>query len=322
MVSEIRNGERVYKKKVKTIEKPKEDWVAIPVPDSGIPRGVVDKARANISENRWLSRNGGVVWELTGGIAHCGECGRKMTTVHIPRGNGKSYHYYRCRGVVEKTCRTRNYKAYELENKVTSSLKQLFSDKENFRLLINDFFDCHIRELRRRNPDRESKVWAERITTLKTNLSRAQNLAIEGLLSKEELIEKAHGIKEGIQKAERELGKLSEINGDIVRLEQNRKFMLENYVSDLFFSNYSSSDEEGIPTDFEEIDASEQRHRFYKDLNLKVLVSSEIDIEIEIAGKGFSKSDNPSETSARTGRPSRCSPARRCTAVPAPPARC
>ena len=32
------NGERIYKKKSRYTYRPKEEWVAVPVPDSGIPR--------------------------------------------------------------------------------------------------------------------------------------------------------------------------------------------------------------------------------------------------------------------------------------------
>ena len=236
-----------------------------------------------------------------------------MTTVHIPRDKDRSYHYYRCWGVAEKTCRASNYRAHELEDKVISSLKQLFSDKENYRLFIDDFFDRRISELKRRDPDRESKVWAERITALKTNLFRAQNLAIEGLLSKEDLREKTHEIKEDIQKAERELEKLADLSEDISRLEHNRKFLLEGNLCHHLFSTYSSSDEDGIPTEDEEIDTSEQRHRFYKDLNLKVIVSSVVDVQLEIAGEGSSKSENTSKTRARTGRRRQCPRGPRCT---------
>lgn len=237
-----------------------------------------------------------VVWELTGGIARCGECGRSMTTVHIPpRGNStKSYHYYRCSGVVEKKCKNKNHRAEALEDQVVATLKQLFEDHTKYELLINDFFDRHIREFKRRNPERESKIWAERITTLKAKLSKAQDLAIEGLLTKEDLMEKAHQIKEEMAIAESELMKLSQINKEVERLERSREIILKHTIADDLFRNYSSSDGEGNPTDIIEIDASEQRFRLYKDMNLKVWVSSEIDMELEIAGQAFSKLESTS----------------------------
>jgi site-specific DNA recombinase len=53
---------------VKTEVKPKSEWVAIPVPDSGIPREVVEKAKANIKDNTWKSsKRNDRFWELSGG---------------------------------------------------------------------------------------------------------------------------------------------------------------------------------------------------------------------------------------------------------------
>ena len=44
------------------------EWVAIPVPDSGIPREVVEKAKANIKDNTWKSsKRNDRFWELSGG---------------------------------------------------------------------------------------------------------------------------------------------------------------------------------------------------------------------------------------------------------------
>jgi DNA invertase Pin-like site-specific DNA recombinase len=45
-------------KQVKKVLKPKEDWIAIPVTNAGIPRDVVDRARANLHDRSWqISKN-------------------------------------------------------------------------------------------------------------------------------------------------------------------------------------------------------------------------------------------------------------------------
>src|SRR5215217_5086737 len=38
---------RIYRNKVKTMQKPMSEWIAVPVPNSGVPREVVDRARSN-----------------------------------------------------------------------------------------------------------------------------------------------------------------------------------------------------------------------------------------------------------------------------------
>jgi site-specific DNA recombinase len=91
-------GERVYKKRSRYVYRPREEWVAVPVPDSGVQREWVDVAREMIKENRVPSAAGRRVWELSGGITKCGECGCNMMihSVAAPRLKGCRF-YYRCR---------------------------------------------------------------------------------------------------------------------------------------------------------------------------------------------------------------------------------
>ena len=207
---------------------------------------------------------------------------------------------------MDKTCSSKNYRAEVLEDKVISSLKQFFGDRENYEILINDFFDTQIKELKRRNPDRESKFWAEKITTLDKKLSNAQDLPMEGLMPKEMLREKTTQIQEERKQAEVELEKLQDVHSDIQRLEYNREFLLNhNILSSLLdrkVPEVRSSDDESVPPDeLGSGTSSENRHQLYKQIPLKVYVSSLEDIEIEVAGKGFSKFKNTSGTLPRTG---------------------
>jgi hypothetical protein len=40
-----------FKRKYQPIDKPPEEWIGVPVPDSGIPLELVDAARAKIGKN-------------------------------------------------------------------------------------------------------------------------------------------------------------------------------------------------------------------------------------------------------------------------------
>jgi hypothetical protein len=64
------NGERRYRRVAKLSDKPRSVWIAVPVPDSGIPRELVDAAREAIENNRRPSANGERFWELSGGILY------------------------------------------------------------------------------------------------------------------------------------------------------------------------------------------------------------------------------------------------------------
>src|SRR5215211_8024826 len=72
------NG-RHYKYSYKVKERPPAERIAVPVPDSGIPREWVDAAREALKHNRRPARAGDREWELSGGILRCAECGRAMS---------------------------------------------------------------------------------------------------------------------------------------------------------------------------------------------------------------------------------------------------
>jgi hypothetical protein len=69
---------RIYRKRKKVLDKPRNEWIAVPVPDAGLPRDLVDAARSAIRDNRGPSSAGRRFWELSGGILYCGCCDRQM----------------------------------------------------------------------------------------------------------------------------------------------------------------------------------------------------------------------------------------------------
>jgi len=66
-VSIVVDGKRLYRKQVNTEPRPRSEWIGIPVPDSGIPPGMVTRARESLRDNvKSVSKNGGRIWELSG----------------------------------------------------------------------------------------------------------------------------------------------------------------------------------------------------------------------------------------------------------------
>src|ERR687897_843129 len=87
-VSEPSENGRRYRTEARFALKPKDEWVAVPVPYSGIPRELADAARAAIEHNRRPSNAGRRLWELSGGILRCGLCGHTMATRSIKAHTG------------------------------------------------------------------------------------------------------------------------------------------------------------------------------------------------------------------------------------------
>jgi site-specific DNA recombinase len=62
------DGKRRYRRKQETVIRPREEWVGVPVPDSGIQRSLVDAGREAIRDNTRPSSSGRRLWELSGGV--------------------------------------------------------------------------------------------------------------------------------------------------------------------------------------------------------------------------------------------------------------
>jgi site-specific DNA recombinase len=57
-ISEPSETGRRYRKTYRWYHKPKEEWIAVPVPDSGIPRELIEAARTAAKNNRRPARAG------------------------------------------------------------------------------------------------------------------------------------------------------------------------------------------------------------------------------------------------------------------------
>ncbi len=77
-------------------QKPRNEWVAVPVCDPAIPAEWVDLARERVKENRRDESKGRRFFELAHGIAHCAQCGRRMAPHTFVRGSGALASYYVC----------------------------------------------------------------------------------------------------------------------------------------------------------------------------------------------------------------------------------
>jgi site-specific DNA recombinase len=157
------NGRR-YLRRSKTTEKPREEWIAVPVPDAGIPREWIDAAHGAISENAKFSYAGGRFWELSG-LIKCSRCGCGMlgnTSTYGSR--GKNYHHYRCRTRHLKGkgaySMSKNIRAKEAEHAVWSFVSSLLLNPE----ALKEGFDEMMRRERagnHGNPEAEAAVWLD-----------------------------------------------------------------------------------------------------------------------------------------------------------------
>jgi site-specific DNA recombinase len=260
---------RLYRRKKTTTHKPKSEWIAVPVPDSGIPRERVDAARAAIRDNRKVSFNGRRFWELSGGVACCGLCGARMETSAVNGRNGRKHFYYRCwrrNRFGDDACpRPSNYPARRIEPTVWEFVSNLLKDPERLRAGLEETIEEERKGLRG-DPERETKVWLEKLAETDRKRSGFQDMAAEGLITFDELRAKLATLEETRKTAQREVEVLDKRREKIEELEHDCDALLESYAS-------------LVP---EVLDAltPEERHRVYKMLRLRVILRPDAPVEV------------------------------------------
>jgi len=269
-VSEVGpDGQRRYVRRSTTTQKPKEEWVAIPVPDAGIPREWVDHAREAISNNAKFSRAGGRFWELSG-LMKCSECGRGMLGNSPPNGSRKKvHHYYRCRTRhLEGTgacSMAKNIRAGEAESVVWSFVTSLLLNPEALREGLDEMVRWEL-ATNHGNPEEEAAIWLDRLTEADHRRANFQDMAAAGLITFDELGAKLGALEETRKTAQRELAALEGRTERLRALKRDRDALVEGYA-------------ELMPEALEDLHP-EERHRVYNMLRLRVLAFPDGTLEV------------------------------------------
>ena len=75
-------------------ENPRSEWIAVPIPDAGVPEEQVQGPRRRVLGNRAPSNAGRRFWDLSGGVL-C-PCGRRMAAHTVTRKKSYPSYYYVC----------------------------------------------------------------------------------------------------------------------------------------------------------------------------------------------------------------------------------
>jgi len=271
-VSEPGADGRRYRKTYRWHHKPKEEWIAVPVPESRIPRELVEAAREAVRHNRKPARAGRRFWELTGGVGYCGECGYAICATHsvkVKKGRTYAYDYYRWANRnkygAEACTNSRRPRADELEAAVWSLVSGLLKNPERLRVGLERLIEEE-RSAVRGNPDKEAEAWAKKLADVDRKRSAYQDQQAEGLITLDELRSKLTALEETRDVALKELEALRSRQEHISRLEQDAEALLEHYAG-------------MVPETLENL-TSEERHDIYKMMRLKVVFSAEEPVEV------------------------------------------
>ena len=120
----------------------------------------------------------------------------------------------------------------------------------------------------RGDPDRETKVWLEKLTEVATMRSGYQEIAAKGLITFEELEEKLLSLEETRKSAERELQALRGYRERLDELKRDKDALLESYA--------------GLAPEALDSLPSEERHQVYRLLRLRV--TAHVDGTLKLSG--------------------------------------
>ena len=159
------NGKRQYRKGKRTEDVPKEQWVGIPVPDSGIPPEVVDVARERRGTYRKAATGSDRYWNLSGGVLRCGECGCVMSSIPTGKKEGRRRYYYRCpnraRNGLRACSMNKNFRAERLEAEVWEEVLSLLKEPERLRVGIEHMIEKERAALHKDSTRDIKRWWAE-----------------------------------------------------------------------------------------------------------------------------------------------------------------
>jgi site-specific DNA recombinase len=225
---------KIYRKTSKLSHRPPEEWIAVPVPDAGIPREAVEVARELLENNARPSAAGERSWELSGGILRCGVCGCHMRIRSAWNGKDATRRYYYTCGksnTDKAACHHRkNHRAIDLEGEVWDHVSGLMKNPEQLRDDLERMIELK-RESVRGDPDREAKAWLEKLSEVNRKRAAFQDMAAEGLISFDELRSKLAALQETRETAERELAVLKGRRESLEQMERDKDAVLEHYVT-------------------------------------------------------------------------------------------
>lgn len=182
-----------YRNRYAYTRRPEESLSCIPVPDCGIPRETVLRAREELGKRRSRGSDPERIWELRS-VIRCPDCGsvlRPYTNVRRNKdGTERRYYYYSCRSrydTAKKGCSWRkNLPADAIEEAVWALLSGVLSRPE----VVAERFERFLGEERaglHASPERATAAWERRLKELDEERRGYLRLAAQGRVADQEL---------------------------------------------------------------------------------------------------------------------------------------
>jgi hypothetical protein len=200
---------------------------------------------------------------------HCGMCDRTMNAHTTANPGRPTYFYYMCRtrhktgtGACENS---ENHAAVTVETRTWEAVAKLLKDPEQLRADLDAMIELERNSLRG-DPDREVKLWTDKLFEVDRKLTRYQEMAADDLITFNELKSRLSELDSIRATAEKELEVLCTHGERVAGLEKNRDALLASLIS-------------MVPEALDTL-TSEERHQVYKMLKLRVSVYPDGSLEV------------------------------------------
>jgi site-specific DNA recombinase len=232
IVEKIKVGPGKYRLKRRFIERPRDQWIAIPVPTTGLSHETVERARARIINNVRPVASGARVWELSGGLLYCGHCGRRMRG-HNSGTKGKPLFYYVCPLKINESsaaCENRYHRAEKLEQYVMDAVAGLLKDPTELFREIDQKIEAEAGIAR--DPRREIAALERQLDTVASKRSRYVDLYADGVIkTKRELGEKLATLDDEADALEAAVAAALDRSGNIEKWAEQKRSVLFIYAA-------------------------------------------------------------------------------------------
>ena len=260
-------GSGGYRRSIRVVPSPREGWVAVPVPDSGLSPEVVEAAREALRDNRWNTGGAYRFWELSGGILRCGACGSRMRTCVTRKAPDRVYLYYTCAKHHKErdACpNRRSFRAGILESAVWGAVCELLADEGQ----VLEGFDGRIRRERSgtRGEAEEEEALMERLAEIDHARARYQAMTAGNLMTFDELEGRLEELESSRRITQGELRAIRDRNEEVERLKRERDALLE----------VCAGAQAGTLSALQPV----VRHRIYSMMRLAVLVGQNGDLRV------------------------------------------
>jgi site-specific DNA recombinase len=192
------------------------EWIAVPVPDAGIPRQWVEDARAAVKGNARSPDAGRRFWELKS-LLFC-PCGRRLTTF-VARRKYKSKDYFSYHYVCSHqrrhgagTCEhARYHTAHEVEGRVRQLIIDLIRRPEVMMERVRE--DVGREKERLQNATREKVAWVAELAEIERKRDAYEEMRADRDITKDKFRKKVAELDARKTAAERELEVLKANDG-------------------------------------------------------------------------------------------------------------